>query len=76
MQKGLVAAAAFVIGAALGMGLFVMALLVTAYVSMRQSGGSGVLAEVIHHWTVGVVPLVCGCAAAWWAVRRVSGIQG
>lgn len=70
------AAAAFVIGAALGMGLFVMVLLVTAYVSMRQSGGSAALAGAIHHWTVGVVPVACGCAAAWWAVRRVGRTQG
>jgi hypothetical protein len=52
-----------------------MALLVTAYVSMKHSGGSAVLAGVIHHWTVAVVPVVCGCVAAWMAVRRLNRIQ-
>jgi hypothetical protein len=75
MQKMLIAAGAFVIGATLGMGLFVMALLVTAYVSMKHSGGSTALAGVIHHWTVAVVPVVCGCVAAWMAMRRLNRIQ-
>lgn len=72
----LIAAGAFVIGATLGMGLFVMALVVTAYVSMKHSGGSAVLAGVIHHWTVGVVPVLCGSVAAWMAVRRLNRTQG
>ena len=76
MQKALVAAAAFVIGAALGMGLFVIVLLVAAYVAMKHSGGAGAVAGAVRHWTVLVVPVVCGSVAAWLAVRRVGRTQG
>jgi UPF0716 family protein affecting phage T7 exclusion len=70
MQKALLAAAAFVIGATVGMGLLA-ATIVVGLVLMRHSGPS-LYARGIGHWTVLAVPVICGGAAAWWAVRRVS----
>jgi hypothetical protein len=70
MQKMLVAAAAFVIGATLGMGLLA-AVVIVAALSARHSGGLGVLTGSIGHGTVLVVPVVCGAVAAWIALRRL-----
>jgi hypothetical protein len=77
MQKALLAAAAFVIGAAIGMGLLVTAIVVFGFVHMRNSqSGIGAIAGGISHLTVLLIPVVTGGLAAWWAVRRLGRAQG
>jgi hypothetical protein len=75
MQKVWLAAAAFVIGAALGMGLLVAAILVFGFWQVHN-GRTGISVISPGQWSVLAVPVLCGCAAAWWAVRRVSRAQG
>jgi Na+/phosphate symporter len=75
MQKMLVAAAAFVIGATLGMGLLAAVVIVAAVMSARRSGGLGVLTGGVGHSTVLVVPVACGLLAAWMALRRLNQVQ-
>jgi hypothetical protein len=76
MQKVLVAAAVFVIGAAIGMGLLAVVIVVAGVLSVRHSGGIGAVAGGVGHWTVLVVPVACGSVSAWLAVRRMNRIQG
>lgn len=76
MQKWLVAAGAFVIGAALGMGLLVASIVVSRLweIHNRQSGIGG-FAGGIGHGTVLAVPVVFGALLAWMAVRRLNRIE-
>jgi len=74
MQKALVAAAAFVIGATLGMGLLAAGIVVVGYALTRHGGSARALAAGVSHGTVFAVPVVCGVLAAWWAVRRLNQI--
>jgi hypothetical protein len=76
MQKWLVAAGAFVVGAALGMGVLAASIVVFGLWQMhtRQSG-IGAVAGGIGHWTVLVVPVTCGALLSWMAVRRLNRIQ-
>jgi hypothetical protein len=76
MQKWLIAAAAFVIGATLGMGVLAASIVVFGLVEMRnRQSGIGAIAGGIGHWTVLVVPVTFGAVLAWMAVRRLNGIQ-
>jgi hypothetical protein len=76
MQKVLIAAGAFLIGAALGMGVLAASIVVFGLwqVHSRQSG-LGAIAGGIGHWTVLVVPVMFGAVLAGMAVRRVNRIQ-
>jgi len=77
MQKWLVAAGAFMIGATLGMGLLAISIVILGYIAVHRSHtGIGAYAGGIGHWTVLAVPVVSGALAAWWAMRRLSRIQG
>jgi len=77
MQKWLIAAGAFVIGAALGMGVLAASIVVFGLVEVRgRHTGIGVIGGGIGYWTVLVVPVICGALLAWMAVRRVNRIQG
>lgn len=77
MQKWLIAAGAFVVGAALGMGVLAASIVVFGLWEMHnQHGGIGALAGGIGHWTVLVVPVTCGALLAWMALRRLNRIQG
>ena len=76
MQKWLIAAGAFVIGAALGMGVLAASIVVFGLVEVRsRHTGIGVIGGGIGYWTVLVVPVTCGAVLAWMAVRRVNRIQ-
>ena len=76
MQKWLVAAGAFVIGAALGMGVLVAAIVVFALLQMHsRQAGLGAVAGGIGHWTVLIVPVAFGAVAAWMAVRRLNRVE-
>lgn len=75
MQKLLLAAAAFVIGATLGMGVLA-AIVVVAALLARHGGSLALFAGSIGHGTVLLVPTVCGALAACWAVRRINRLQG
>lgn len=74
MQKVLVAAAAFVIGAAVGMGVLVAVIVVAGYVVARHGTGIGAVATGVGHGTVLIVPVVFGALATWWALRRLKQI--
>jgi hypothetical protein len=77
MRKLAIAAAAFVISAALGVGLLVVGsmliLLPRIYrMSHDHASGIGAAAGGINGVTVLVVPLVCGALGAFLAVRRLG----
>jgi hypothetical protein len=72
MHKGWVAAAAFVIGAALGMGLLAFGIAISAMLFVKYAGTQGPLAGMVHHWTVLVIPVACGALASWWALRKLN----
>ena len=72
----LMAAAAFVIGATLGMGVLAAVIVVAGLIMTRHGSGIGMLAGGIGHGTVLAVPVACGLLAAWWALRRLKQIQG
>ena len=77
MQKWLVAAGAFVVGAALGMGVLAVSIVVFGLVTLRHSQvGIGRAAGGIGHWTVLAVPVACGALLSWMAVRRLNRIEG
>jgi hypothetical protein len=76
MQKWLVAAGAFVVGAALGMGVLAVSIVVFGLVTLRHSQvGIGAYAGGIGHWTVLVVPVACGALLAGLAIRRLNRIE-
>lgn len=76
MQKWLLAAGAFVVGATLGMGVLAASIAVMGFVAVRRSqGGIGMYSVGIGHWTVLVVPVVCGALLAWAALRRLNRIE-
>ena len=68
------AAAAFIIGATLGMGLLAGGIVVAGYLLTRHGGSARVLAASVTHGTVFAVPVLCGVLAVWWAVRRLNQI--
>jgi len=77
MQKWLLAAGAFMIGATLGMGILAIFIVILVYTSVHHPQGAMALHSLkIGHGTVLVVPVVSGALAAWWALRRLSRIQG
>jgi len=77
MQKWLIAAGAFVIGAALGMGVLAVSIVVFGLVEVHnRHTGIGALGGGIGYGTVMVVPVTCGALLAWLALRRVNRIQG
>ena len=70
----LIAAAAFVIGAALGMGVLAASIVVFGLLAMHNRQ-PGISAFPIGHWTVLVIPVTFGAVLAWMAVRRVNRVQ-
>lgn len=75
MQKVLLAAAAFVIGATLGMGMLAALVVIAGFISAGHGGGIGAVAGGIGHWTVLAVPVVCGSVVAWLAMWKLNRVQ-
>ena len=76
MQKWLIAAGAFVVGAALGMGVLAASIVVFGLWEMHNRHvGIGALGGGIGHWTVLAVPVICGALLSWMALRRLNRIQ-
>ncbi len=77
MRKFAIAAAAFVISAALGVGLLVVGSILIVLprvyrMSHDHASGVGAAAGGINGLTVLVVPLACGVLGAFFAVRRLG----
>ena len=71
----LAAAAAFVIGATVGMGLLAAVLIVAALLALRHASGIATAMLGLKHWPVLAVPAAFGAAAAWWALRRMRQVS-
>jgi hypothetical protein len=74
MQKFLMAAAAFVVFATLGVCLLVLVALLFAliHVESQHTAGIGAVAGGLKGITVLLVPLLCGLLGAGYVVRRTS----
>jgi hypothetical protein len=73
MLKFLVGAAAFVVSAALGVGvLMIWAILILLLRRNDPHAGTGAFAGGLTHDVVLIVPLVCGAVGAFLAVRKYS----
>jgi hypothetical protein len=74
MQKFLIAAAAFVVFAALGVGLLVLVavLIAVIHIQRQHTSGMGAFAGGVNHITVFAVPLLCGLFGSLYALRRTK----
>jgi hypothetical protein len=74
MQKFLTAAAAFVVSAALGVGLLVLVAVAIAviHIERQHTSGMGAFAGGVNHITVFAVPLLCGILGAVYTLRRTN----
>jgi hypothetical protein len=75
MQKLLIAAAAFVVSATLGVGLLVLGAVLFAviHIERQHTSGIGAVAGGLNTVTVLLVPLLTGLLGAGYVLRRTSG---